>query len=259
MNENLKQLLDQKYYEYSRSDFIAEDPIQIPKMFSVKEDIEIAGFLSASIAWGNRKSIIKNAKYLIELMDNSPYDFIMNFKEPDLEVFNGFKHRTFNGIDAKFFMKSLQNIYQNHQGLEQVFINGYKKEQHIKSAIAYFRNIFFEIEYPSRTTKHIANVEKKSAAKRINMFLRWMVRHDHPQIDFGLWDLSSKDLMLPLDVHTGNVSRKLGLLSRKQNDWKAVEEITENLRKFDAEDPVKYDFALFGWGIHDGLKKPDKY
>ncbi len=255
MNENLKQLLDQKYYEYSRSDFIAEDPIQIPKMFSVKEDIEIAGFLSASIAWGNRKSIIKNAKYLIALMDNSPYDFIMNFKESDLEVFNGFKHRTFNGIDAKFFMKSLQNIYQNHKGLEQVFLTGFKKEQSIKFALSYFRKIFFSVEFPERTSKHIANVDKNSAAKRLNMFLRWMVRKDHSEIDFGLWNLPKHSLILPLDVHTANVSRNLGLLFRKQNDWKAVEEVTQSLKKFDPQDPVKYDFALFGMGINEGLKK----
>ncbi len=249
INKELKELLDEKYFQYSRPEFIESDPIQIPKKFELKQDIEIAGFLSASIAWGNRKSIIKNAEKLIGFMDNSPYDFISNFKEKDLRIFKDFKHRTFNGIDAVFFMKSLQNIYKNHGGLEQVFIKGFEQKNDIKSAISYFRNVFFEIEYPQRTGKHIANVDKKSAAKRINMYLRWMVRSDNTGVDFGIWNLPISKLMLPLDVHTGNVSRELGLLNRKQNDWQAVEEVTQALREFDKNDPIKYDFALFGMGI----------
>ncbi len=253
MNKELKELLDEKYYKYAVSDFINDDPIQIPKKFTQKEDIEIAGFLSASIAWGNRKSIIKNATKLIELMDESPYDFISNFNEKDLSVFNDFKHRTFNGIDTKFFMKSIQNIYQKHKGLENVFLQGFNKDKTIKSAISHFRKVFFEIDFPARTSKHIANVDKKSAAKRINMFLRWMVRKDH--VDFGIWHLPKSTLMLPLDVHTGNVSRAIGLLNRKQNDWQAVKEVTKKLREFDNNDPIKYDFALFGMGNDKSLNK----
>ncbi len=245
----LKDLLDEKYFLYNRPDFIENDPIQIPKSFSEKEDIEIAAFLSATIAWGNRKSIINNARKWIRMMDNSPFDFVMSHTEKDLKSLLSFKHRTFNGIDAVFFIQALQNIYKFHGGPEQVFITGYEKEKNIYSAISYFRRIFFEIPHPERTGKHISNVEKNSAAKRINMFLRWMVRKDKSGVDFGLWDLPAAALMLPLDVHTGNVSRNLGLLNRKQNDWKAVEEVTSNLRNFDPNDPVKYDFALFGMGV----------
>ncbi len=246
----LKELLDEKYFLYNRPDFIENDPIQIPKSFEEKEDIEIAGFISASIAWGKRKSIINNAKKWIKYMDDAPYDFVLNHRETDLNKLRDFKHRTFNGIDAVFFMQSLQNIYKNHGGLEKVFIKGYKQEKQIFSAIDYFRQIFFEIPFPERTGKHISNVRKKSAAKRINMFLRWMVRKDKSGVDFGLWNLPISALMIPLDVHTGNISRSLGLLTRKQNDWPAVEELTQNLRQFDPNDPVKYDFALFGMGVN---------
>ncbi len=245
----LKELLDEKYFLYNRPDFIENDPIQIPKSFEDKEDIEIAGFISASIAWGNRKSIINNAKKWIKYMDDSPYDFILNHKESDLKNLRDFKHRTFNGIDAVFFMQSLQNIYKNHGGLEKVFLNGYKKEERIYTAIDYFRQVFFEIPFSERTGKHIPNVQKKSAAKRLNMFLRWMVRKDKSGVDFGLWNLPASALMMPLDVHTGNISRNLGLLIRKQNDWRAVEELTQKLKEFDPDDPVKYDFALFGMGV----------
>ena len=162
-----------------------------------------------------------------------------------------FKHRTFNGEDCIFFIKSLKNIYTNHGGLKSVFEDSFNTHKNIKDTIFDFRNIFFEIDYPKRTTKHIAKVENKSAAKRINMYLRWMVRNDNNGVDFGIWDIPSSELMMPLDVHSGNVSRKLGLLTRKQNDWQAVEELTNNLKKFDKNDPVKYDFALFGMGVFD--------
>jgi uncharacterized protein (TIGR02757 family) len=247
----LKELLDEKYFLYNQQNFIEEDPIQIPKKFKHKEDIEIAGFLSATIAWGNRKTIIKNAQKWMKLMDNSPYDFVINHKKADLNVFKDFKHRTFNETDAQFFIQSLQNIYLHHGGLEKVFIKGYKKDNSIKMALSGFREIFFEIPTPGRTYKHISNVQKKSAAKRLNMFLRWMVRKDYSGIDFGIWNIPASKLMLPLDIHTGNISRQLGLLTRKQNDWKAVEEITSNLKKMDPDDPIKYDFALFGMGINE--------
>ena len=248
----LKDFLEEKYDLYNRESFIESDPILIPKQFSRKEDIEIAGFLSASIAWGQRPTIIRNAKRLMGFMNQQPYEFLMNSVEADFDIFKEFKHRTFNGDDCIFFIRSLKNIYLEHGGLENVFSKGFKQGGDIKSALAYFRNVFFEIDHLPRTQKHISNVLKKSSAKRLNMYLRWMVRNDERAVDFGLWkEIEAKDLFLPLDVHTGNVGRKLGLLTRKQNDWLAVEEITMNLRKLDALDPVKYDFALFGLGIFE--------
>lgn len=249
---DLKDFLEEKYDLYNRESFIETDPILIPKQFSRKEDIEIAGFLSASIAWGQRPTIIRNAKRLMEFMNQQPYEFLMNSSEADLDVFREFKHRTFNGDDCIFFIKSLKNIYSKHDGLESVFTKGFEMDGDVKSAIAYFREVFFETEHLDRTQKHISNVLKKSSAKRINMYLRWMVRDDERKVDFGLWKgIEAKDLFLPLDVHTGNVGRKLGLLTRKQSDWPAVEEITKSLRSFDSNDPVKYDYALFGLGIFE--------
>lgn len=250
----IKNTLDKYYKQFNCIEFIENDPISIPHKFSKKEDIEIAGFLSASLAWGNRKAIIKSCRQLISWMDNSPYDFIINSAENDLTPFGNFKYRTFNGTDCVFFLKSLKNIYSNHKGLENVFTNGYTKNSSIKDAIVYFRDIFFEILFPERTQKHIANPLKNSAAKRINMFLRWMVRKDENEVDFGIWkNIKTRDLMLPLDVHTGTISREFSLLQRKQNDWKALEELMKTLREFDAKDPVKYDFALFGIGVNKVL------
>lgn len=249
---DLKDFLDEKYLAFNTEEFIITDPIQVPRRFSFKEDIEIAGFLSATLAWGQRPSIIRNANQLMSLMDDAPFDFIQNFKEGDLKRFTSFKHRTYNGEDCMRFMQSLQNIYHNHGGLEAVLNHGYSSDQTIFSALKHFREVFFEVHEPNRTEKHVANVEKGSAAKRINMFLRWMVRNDNFNVDFGLWkNIPASALMMPLDVHTGNVGRKLGLLQRKQNDWKAVVELTGNLSLFDAEDPVKYDFALFGLGVFE--------
>ena len=248
-NTGLKEFLDEKYNQYNTPAFIETDPIQIPHLFTVKEDIEIAAFLSATIAWGNRKMIIRNAKRMMELLDNSPYDFIANANINEIESLDNFVHRTFNIVDFQFFIKSLRNIYKNHGGLENVFSNSFTD---IKNSIANLRKVFFEIPYPERTGRHVSNVEKNSAAKRLNMFLMWMVRKDSSGVHFGLWDkIKPADLFLPLDIHTGNVGRKLGLLKRKQNDWKAVAEITDQLRKFDKNDPVKYDFALFGLGVFE--------
>ena len=249
----LQELLDEKFNEFNRQEFIETDPIQVPKMFADKNNIEISGFLAATIAWGNRKMIIKNSLRMMEFMDNNPHDFILNHEEKDLQIFDNFVHRTFNSIDAKFFIKSLKNIYLNHNGLETIFVESFNKYKDIKETLADFRKIFFEIEHLQRTEKHLANVEKGSAAKRVNMFLRWMVRKDKHGVDFGIWDIPTSKLMMPLDVHSGNVSRNLGLLNRKQNDWKAVAELTENLKQFDKNDPVKYDFALFGMGVFDGF------
>ena len=251
-SSELKSFLDEKYDLYNRETFIYTDPIQIPKAFSKKEDIEISGFMAATIAWGQRPTIIKNANKLMNWMDEAPHDFIMNAEASDLDAFAEFKHRTFNGEDAISFIKALQNIYKIHGGLESVFSKQVKEGGGIKAALAHFREVFFSIDHPSRTEKHVSNVLKKSSAKRLNMFLRWMVRSDSRGIDFGLWEsISPADLYLPLDVHTGRVGRKLDLLKRKQDDWKAVDEITMSLRQLDPSDPVKYDFALFGLGIFE--------
>nr|WP_262905146.1 TIGR02757 family protein [Flavobacterium psychrophilum] len=236
---------------YNNLNFIESDPIQIPHLFSLKEDIEIAGFLSATIAWGNRKMIINNSHKMMQLMGNSPYDFVLSHNENQLESLNKFVHRTFNGQDFAQFIKSLQHIYTNHNGLEAVFAKNATKDSMQKS-ISEFKKIFFENNHLPRTQKHISDPISGSAAKRINMFLRWMVRQDTHGVDFGLWKtISPSALSCPLDVHSGNVARKLQLLLRKQNDAKAVYELDTNLRLLDPNDPVKYDFALFGLGVFE--------
>lgn len=248
--KELKEFLDEKADFYENSDFIDSDPIQIPHQFSLKEDIEISGFLSSIIAWGNRKMIINNAKRMMDLMGNSPYDFVLHHSEEQLEKFDGFVHRTFNAEDFKFFIRSLKNIYQNHNGLETVLLP--KNADNYQLAIHNFKKIFFEIPHLSRTQKHISDPVKGSAAKRINMFLRWMVRDAKKGVDFGIWKThTTKNLHCPLDLHTGNIARKLGILTRKQNDWKAIKELDITLRAFDSKDPVKYDFALFGLGVFE--------
>jgi uncharacterized protein (TIGR02757 family) len=249
----LKDFLDAKVIEYNNPKFIESDPIQIPHLFSIKEDIEIAGFLTATIAWGNRKSIINNAKRMMDLLDHSPFEFVMNHNEADLEVLSPFVHRTFNGYDFIQFITSLKHIYTEHSGLEAVFAK-HVESNSLQKSIHNFKNTFFEIEHLDRTKKHVSDPLKNSAAKRINMFLRWMVRNDTNGVDFGIWkNISPSTLSCPLDVHSGNVARKLGLLNRKQNDGKALFELDTNLRKLDKEDPVKYDFALFGLGIFEGF------
>jgi uncharacterized protein (TIGR02757 family) len=252
MNANdLKAFLDEKVTLYNKPDFIESDPIQIPHLFACKEDIEIAGFLAATIAWGNRKMIISNAKKMMELMGNSPHDFIMSYEEHQLERFATFVHRTFNGTDFTSFIKSLRHVYSNHGGLEAVFTT-HAEAENIQSAISEFKKTFFSIEHQTRTQKHVSDPMSGSAAKRINMFLRWMVRNDNAGVDFGIWkSISPACLSCPLDVHSGNVARKLGILSRKQNDAKAVIELDTQLRLMDNQDPVKYDFALFGLGAFE--------
>jgi len=255
MEEGIKELLEEKYLQYNAADFIENDPIGIPHLFSKKEDIEIAGFLAATIAWGNRKSIIKNASNLMNLMDDAPHDFILNYSPKELLRFKTFVHRTFNGTDVIFFISSLRNIYKDHYGLENAFAKGMKsKDVDVKNAIIHFRNLFLETKHQKRSEKHVSDPEKNSSSKRLCMYLRWMVRDDKKGVDFGIWKkIKPSQLCLPLDVHTGNVSRKLGLLARTQNDWKAVEEITHVLRQLDPKDPVKYDFALFGLGVNKEL------
>ncbi|SIR15913.1 TIGR02757 family protein [Maribacter ulvicola] len=247
----LKVFLDEKVLQYNNPEFLETDPIQIPHLFTDKEDIEISAFLTATIAWGNRKSIINNSHKLMERMGQSPYDFVLNHTNDHLENLNGFVHRTFNEIDLTYFIRSLKNIYANHNGLEGIFTTHQDKDS-LQPTISQFKKIFFELPHELRTTKHVSDPIKGSAAKRINMFLRWMVRDPSTQVDFGIWqNIDTSKLSCPLDVHSGNVARKLGLLKRKQNDAKALAELDRNLRKLDPIDPVKYDFALFGLGVFE--------
>jgi len=250
---DIKEFLDEKVNKYNTFAFIDSDPISIPHRFDRKEDIEISGFLTSTIAWGNRTTIIKNASKLVGLMENSPYDFIMNHDEHDLDRFKGFVHRTFNEIDLAYFIKSIKNIYVNYGGMEKIFAESVTGDS-TQSAIHEFYKIFFSLPHPSRTSKHVSDPEKGSAAKRINMFLRWLIRSDEKEVDFGIWkSVSPSQLSCPLDVHSGNVARKLGLLTRKQNDSRALAELDQNLRLMDQDDPVKYDFALFGLGVFENF------
>jgi len=285
----IKDFLEESYLKFNNRSFIENDPVSIPHQFIKKEDIEISAFFSATIAWGNRKSIINNAGKLMRLMDNAPFDFVINHSKKELKPFETFVHRTFNGKDCIFFIESLKNIYKNQGGLESTFTlskpvtsntlfkpvtsntlfkpvtsntlfkpvtSSAVEKLSVKNRIVHFRKIFLQTKHLTRSEKHISNPDSNSSAKRLCMFLRWMARQDKKGVDFGIWkSISPKELCLPLDVHTGNVSRALGLLQRKQNDWKAVEEITEVLRTMDANDPVKYDFALFGLGVDGFVRK----
>ena len=249
----LKYFLDEKVIQYNTLDFIDSDPIQIPHQFSLKEDIEIAGFLTATISWGNRKMIINNSKRMMDMLGNSPYDFIMEHNDTQLEKLDSFVHRTFNGQDFVTFIKALQHIYANHNGLEMAFAKN-QQPLSMQHSIAEFKKLFFEIAHQPRTMKHVSDPIQGSAAKRLNMFLRWMVRQDNKGVDFGIWkSIPATALSCPLDLHSGNVARKLGLLTRKQNDGKALAELDAALRLLDANDPVKYDFALFGLGAFEGF------
>ncbi|MBS1636326.1 MAG: TIGR02757 family protein [Bacteroidetes bacterium] len=254
--EEIHGLLDQKYEQFNRASFIETDPISIPHRFTKKEDIEIASFLISTIAWGQRVSIIRNGQAWMNLMDHEPHAFILNFSKKEEKRFQHFVHRTFNATDCIYFLKALKHIYTKHGGLEAAFSKGIAgTDDTIRGGIGSFREAFFELKYPERTRKHVSDPMSGSSAKRLCMFLRWMVRQDKKGVDFGIWkSISASQLCLPLDVHTGNVSRALGLLMRKQNDWKSVEEITAVLRTFDPNDPVKYDFALFGLGAFDKFR-----
>lgn len=254
MNQSeLKEFLDEKVALYNNPNFIESDPIQIPHLFTQKEDIEIAGFLSATIAWGNRKMIIKNSHRMMELMGNAPYDFVLSHTGEDLARLETFVHRTFNGQDFGCFITGLKNIYENHHGPEAVF-NKHQEIDSLQKSIHEFKKIFFEIPHVTRTQKHISDPLNGSAAKRINMYLRWMIRQDNKGVDLGIWkSISPSILSCPLDVHSGNIARKLNILTRKQNDSKALAELDLKLRELDPNDPVKYDFALFGLGVFEAF------
>jgi uncharacterized protein (TIGR02757 family) len=252
MREGLKDFLDEKVELYNRPDFIENDPISIPHRFSKKQDIEIAGFFAAILAWGQRKTIINKCFSLLEMMDNAPHDFLLHHEEDDLKPFLQFKHRTFNATDTLYFLSFLSAFYKEQESLEAAFLpngNGYGMEQML---IHFHENFFNDPLAPQRTRKHIATPARKAACKRINMFLRWMVRKDDKGVDFGIWDrIEPSMLVCPCDVHVDRVGRRLGLIERKQTDWRTAVELTENLKVFDSKDPVKYDFALFGLGVEE--------
>ncbi len=249
--ESIQSFLDEKVEKYNQASyFLSDDPICIPRLFSQKEDIEIIGFLIATIAWGKRQMIIKNGHKLIEIMGNQPHDFILNASLHDLKDLS-FVHRTFNITDLTYFIKALHNIYTSGNNLENIFS---EFDENMAHKIHHFRHVFLGYAPEKRTEKHVSNPLKNSSAKRINMYLRWMVRNDQRNVDFGIWNkIKPAELYCPLDVHTGNVGRKLGLIHRKANDWKALEELMVHLRSFDPIDPVKYDFALFGLGVYEGF------
>ena len=264
----LKDFLDAKVLQYNQSGFITNDPVCIPHLFSKKQDIEIMGFWAATLAWGQRVTIINKCRELIALMDGAPYDFIINHQEPDLKKLLNFKHRTFNDIDTLYFISFFRYHYERNESLESAFvppivilshsegsINRHAKPDvnTVEIALNNFRSYFFSLpDYPYRTKKHVSSPSQKSTCKRLNMFLRWMVRKDDCGVDFGIWNhIKPADLIMPCDLHVDRVARKLSLITRKQTDWQTAIELTDRLREFDPLDPVKYDFALFGLGIEE--------
>ncbi|TAF31388.1 MAG: TIGR02757 family protein [Cytophagales bacterium] len=251
-------LLEQAHDQYNGMDFIEDDPIQIPYLFSDKLSIEISGLIAATLAWGNRKSIIKSAKEWLRIMDNAPAEFVLHHQPQDLKAFSHFKHRTFQPADARYFIRALHRLIQTHKSLEMAFAAGSdSKEVHVENILRRFHDRFFDDSLAeARTRKHVATPARKSCCKRLNMFLRWMVRQDSRGVDLGIWQaIQPAQLICPLDVHVERVARSLGLLRRKQTDWQAALELTEALRIIDPKDPVRFDFALFGIGLSQKYEK----
>ncbi|MCA5005276.1 TIGR02757 family protein [Sphingobacterium bovistauri] len=252
---NLKEFLDSKVDEYNQPNFIANDPICIPHLFTKKQDIEIMGFIASILAWGQRKTIINKCRELIERMDGSPHEFIMNHQEEDLKALLGFKHRTFNDTDLLYFVEFFRYHYTRFDSLEDAFLIGQEKlkpkEISIEKSLNEFKQYFFSLpDFPLRTRKHVSSPVQKSTCKRLNMFLRWMVRVDNRGVDFGIWNrISASQLICPCDVHVERVARKFHLITLDKLTWKAAVELTGNLLLLDKNDPVKYDFALFGLGV----------
>ncbi|MFI3316210.1 MAG: TIGR02757 family protein [Rikenellaceae bacterium] len=254
--EDTRELLDSLHERFNREEFIEHDPISIPHRFSAVEDIEIAGLFASTIAWGNRKAIVKSAGRMMEYMDNAPYDFVCNATDKDLQTLQSYVHRTFNGSDLTDFVVAIRSICDEYDSIGKLMVQLYSDSKSVPSLLSNFRARFLLSSHNPHCEKHISSIDKGAACKRLNMYLRWMVRRDNNGVDFGIWDeIPMSALYLPLDVHSGNVARALGLLERKQSDWKAVDQVTRALREFDADDPVKYDFALFGAGI-EGVIKP---
>jgi uncharacterized protein (TIGR02757 family) len=252
----LKEFLDEKSDHYNQPGFIENDPICIPHSFKKKQDIEIAGLFAATLAWGQRRTIIRKCKELLAMMDNAPHQFVLHHSEADLKPLLQFKHRTFNATDAFYFIEFLGWFYKDHKSLEEAFRFD-MKDASIENGLINFHNIFFSLEdHPHRTKKHVSTPERKSTCKRLSMYLRWMVRTDNRGVDFGLWKkIKPSQLVCPCDVHVDRVARKLKLIKRKQTDWQTALELTENLKIIDPNDPIKYDFALFGLGIEEGWSK----
>jgi uncharacterized protein (TIGR02757 family) len=248
----IKLFLEEKYLQYNNPSFIVCDPISIPHGFTDRRDREISGFLTAAIAWGRRDLILRSSRYMLELMENAPFEFLTAAGEMEISRLSVFVHRTFNGSDLISFIKGLRHIYSNYGSMEEVLLEGMKENGSLKEGLSHLRSVFFSPSHSPRNEKHFADVMKGAAGKRLNMFLRWMIRKDNFGVDFGMWKkIDPAMLYIPLDLHSGNTARRLGLLTRKLNDWKAVEELTEILREFDSADPVKYDFALFGLGVNE--------
>lgn len=255
VNEDTRDLLERLHDKYNDPAFIENDPISIPHRYTDKGDREISGFLAATIAWGNRKAIVKNARRMMEYMDDSPHDFTVNASESELATLGTFVHRTFNGGDLITFVRALRRFESEYGGVGSYFESQWEQTHDMRAVLSAFRREFFAIDHLPRCGKHISSIDKGAACKRLNMYLRWMVRRDDRGVDFGLWTkIPPSALYLPLDVHAGNMSRALGLLTRKQNDWKAVDEVTATLREYDPSDPVRYDYSLFGAGIDGYLK-----
>jgi len=253
--EELKDFLDNRVLRYNQKDFIKNDPISIPHLFTKRQDIEIMGFWTAILTWGQRITTINKARELISYMDHSPHDFILNHTESDIKRMVNFKHRTFNLTDTLYFLHFFKNHYSRFNSLESAFLLPQQELRGLydpRKNLMGFREYFFSLpDFPERTRKHVSSPQK-STVKRINMFLRWMVRNDGNGVDFGLWnEIKPAQLMIPMDVHVERVSRKLGLLKRKQRDWLAVEELTQSLKEMDPKDPIRYDFALFNLGIEE--------
>lgn len=245
----IKEFLDSKFKQYNNTTFIENDPVSIPHMFSKKQDVEIAGLFAAVLAWGQRVTIIRKTRELMRMMGNQPHQFVLHHSEKDLKPFISFKHRTFNGTDTLYFIEALRAVYRQHESLEDLF--AVTEGSTVEKGIIHFHDQFFSLaDHPHRTKKHLPTPLRKSTCKRINMYLRWMVRKDDKGVDFGIWKkISPSQLICPCDVHVDRVARKLKLIKRKQTDWLAAVELTDNLKKFDPLDPVKYDFALFGLGV----------
>jgi uncharacterized protein (TIGR02757 family) len=254
LSQDFKDFLDEKHLLYNQPKFIQDDPICIPHLFSKRQDIEIMAFWASILAWGQRKTIITKCKLLVDLMDGAPYDFVLNHSEFDLKPFLGFKHRTFNDLDTLYFLSFFQQFYKKHDSLEEAFWQpSLANSENVEPMLLRFREVFFSLpDVPARTFKHVSSPASHSACKRINMFLRWMVRNDGRGVDFGLWkNIKPAQLVCPCDVHVDRVARRFGLITRAKTDWQTAVELTNNLKLLDPNDPVKYDFALFGIGIEE--------
>ena len=248
--EEMRELLERLHDRYNNESFIEADPISVPHSFTRPVDREIAGFLAATIAWGNRRAIVQSAHRMMRYMDNAPEDFVRNATETDMEYLRTYVHRTFNGVDFQDFVRGLRHIITEWGSVGNYFETRYEEHGDLRPVFSDFRRDFFAAEHDAHCEKHLSSIDKGAACKRLCMYLRWFVRHDDRGVDFGMWRrIPMSALYMPLDIHTGRMGRNLGLLNRKQSDWKAVEELTASLRELNADDPVRYDYSLFGLGI----------